>query len=184
MRNFTKKGFTLVELLVVITIIGMLMSMMLPGVQAAREAARRALCLANQHSVAQAVLGYNSANLKAPGGIKDIGPYLDRPDITDATGLKVAKCPTSNNTFSYNSKLSGKDLNDLKHGAAYTMMLNEVNIGNGTAKPTDPSRHGDGWNVSFCDGHQAWISHTNISTATYTKLVDPDATSAAKDTDF
>ena len=50
-RNIMSKkrlGFTLVELLVVISIIGILIGLLLPAVQAAREAARRAQCLNNQ----------------------------------------------------------------------------------------------------------------------------------------
>jgi prepilin-type N-terminal cleavage/methylation domain-containing protein/prepilin-type processing-associated H-X9-DG protein len=62
-------GFTLVELLVVIAIIGVLVALLLPAVQAAREAARRAQCQSNIKNVALAVLNFESSKKKLPVGM-------------------------------------------------------------------------------------------------------------------
>ena len=69
----TKRGFTLVELLVVIAIIGILVGMLLPAVQAVRNAARRAVCLNNMRQVILACHNYQSSNLKFPPGATSIG---------------------------------------------------------------------------------------------------------------
>ena len=60
------RAFTLVELLVVIAIIGVLVSLLLPAVNAAREAARRAQCANNMRQVGLAVINYESANKVIP----------------------------------------------------------------------------------------------------------------------
>lgn len=68
-RRRRSRGFTLVELLVVIAIIGILVALLLPAVQAAREAARRATCLSNIKNVALAVMNYEAARGEFPAAI-------------------------------------------------------------------------------------------------------------------
>jgi type II secretory pathway pseudopilin PulG len=75
-----RSGFTLVELLVLIAIIGLLVGLLLPAVQSARESARRTHCSNRLKQLATAVLQYeSSSNMLPPGGLVwsgDLNPAL------------------------------------------------------------------------------------------------------------
>ena len=64
MSQKTSRGFTLVELLVVIAIIGILVALLLPAIQAAREAARRSQCANNIRQNSIAMLNYENGKKK------------------------------------------------------------------------------------------------------------------------
>lgn len=112
-----RPGFTLIELLVVIAIIAVLVSILLPAIQKAREAAARSKCANNMRQIGLAALNFESSNRGLPRGgehvkylngvaykVQDfqspltlILPYIEQSQVSDFMDLKYRYNATAGN---------------------------------------------------------------------------------------
>lgn len=100
------RAFTLVELLVVIAIIGVLVALLLPAVQAAREAARRTQCLNNLKQIALGMVQFEHNNGYFPysrtGSLWRILPYIEQTTMAQ----EFSQARHSNGLHGYNAQLT------------------------------------------------------------------------------
>ncbi|MDR1485792.1 MAG: DUF1559 domain-containing protein [Planctomycetaceae bacterium] len=123
-----KSAFTLVELLVVITIIGVLIALLLPAVQAAREAARRSSCTNNLKQIGLAVHNFNDAQKYLPPTavfawrpsiFALLYPYLEQQNLYEKLGSDGLFNTTALCDHAWFFNLSPEDQNGFGSVAAY-----------------------------------------------------------------
>jgi prepilin-type N-terminal cleavage/methylation domain-containing protein/prepilin-type processing-associated H-X9-DG protein len=176
-----RRGFTLVELLVVIAIIGVLVALLLPAIQAAREAARRTDCINRMRQLQLAALNYESGKKVLPphgdwptalSAQARVMPYMENAAVHNLvdqtmhwrekanvtalnTSLSFLRCPSAPNVeMTY---VNARDNKTVANGALRETNLKCHYVGNLGARP------------SACISASGTLGPDN----TYTQYVDP-----------
>ena len=135
MTGIRRTAFTLVELLVVIAIIGILVAMLLPAVQAAREAARRSQCINNAKQLALGCINYHDVRKVFPPGMTS--PRTDSMGADSTTNfgpnwvisiLPMIEEQTLYNQFNL-TKLISDVSNRIPRGMKISTMLCPTDVG-------------------------------------------------------
>lgn len=135
-------AFTLVELLVVIAIIGVLVALLLPAVQAAREAARRTQCTNNQKQLALAIHGYHDTYLVMPWAVSQgfgityhahVYPFMEQMPLYNIIQFQesgAGQDSTPNTSFSILGRTVVKSLHCPSEKIGYTWAPELNNLSN------------------------------------------------------
>ena len=148
-ENNAANGFTLVELLVVIAIIGVLVALLLPAVQAAREAARRTQCLNNIKQLGLALQNYHSKHKTFPHGAKFVDGRPPDAEFNHYENWVITTLPFMEQQALYDSfDLTvpvSSDINRIPRGTALELMRCPSDVGHETPFASHDAREGDNW---------------------------------------
>lgn len=173
-------GFTLVELLVVIAIIGVLVALLLPAVQAAREAARRMSCSNNLKQLALALHTYHDSNRKfPPGNITEGGccgtrsrvswaisilPYIEQQALMDKYNHNVFNEHAANRVVRetiLDSMLCPSDINTKRTDRPASGPGNRLQYAPGSYRAVSAQSNGRCWGDNhqiFSSGRYCWTN--------------------------
>jgi len=135
--NATRRAFTLVELLVVIAIIGILIAMLLPAVQGAREAARRSKCQQNLAQQSAAVQNYELAHEVYPPGTLDKQGPIHSVASGDHRNWIIHILPYLDETNAYRHIDQSVGVYDPKNAAVRALPIRPLECPSEAAGPQD-----------------------------------------------